>query len=112
MKRHKFENIPIFIVEDHNDVLLFIYRCLGSGRIPFTNNKIIHFDSHPDMTIPKYMPAEYVRNKEQLLDALSIENWMMPAAYAGILTIFITAFFLFLVANFCCCCVRSPVASK
>lgn len=71
------------MVEDHNDVLQFIYRCLGARRIPFTGNKIIHFDSHPDMTIPKNMPAEYIKDKDKLLDALSIENWLMPAAYAG-----------------------------
>lgn len=83
MKRRQFQKIPIFIVEDHNDVLLFIYRCLGSNHIRFTNNTIVHFDSHPDLTIPKHMPAEYVRNKDQLFGALSIENWLMPAAYAG-----------------------------
>ncbi|XP_055317045.1 UPF0489 protein C5orf22 [Sitodiplosis mosellana] len=78
-----FEKVPIFVVEDHNDVLQFVYRCLGARRIPFTSNKIIHFDSHPDMTIPKSMPAEFVRDKEKLLDTLSIENWLMPTAYAG-----------------------------
>lgn len=81
--RRPFEKIPIFVVEDHNDVLEFIYRCLGARRIPFYGNKIIHFDSHPDMTIPKYMPAEYCQDKVKLLDNLSIENWLMPTAYAG-----------------------------
>lgn len=81
--RRPFQQIPIFVVEDHNDVLQFIYRCLGAHRIPFTKNKIIHFDSHPDMTIPKYMPAEFVRDREKLLQSLSIENWLMPVAYAG-----------------------------
>lgn len=82
-KLRPFTKIPIFIVEDHNDVLEFIYRCLGSRRIPFKHNKIIHFDSHPDMTIPKHMPAEYVWNKTKLLESLSIENWLMPTVYAG-----------------------------
>lgn len=81
--RRPFQKIPIFVVEDHNDVLQFIYRCLGAHRIPFAQNKIIHFDSHPDMTIPKYMPAEFVRDREKLLQSLSIENWLMPVAYAG-----------------------------
>lgn len=119
-KRRRFEKIPIFIVEDHNDVLLFIYRCLGAQRIPFANNKIIHFDSHPDMTIPKYMPAEYVRNKEQLFEALSIENWLMPAAYAGIYSIHVCFFLTTKLIYFlpislrlvcvCVCCFCSPVA--
>lgn len=29
------------------------------------------------------MPAEFVHDKVKLLDALSIENWLMPMAYAG-----------------------------
>lgn len=78
-----FEKIPIFIVEDHNDVLQFIYRCLGARRLPLFANKIVHFDSHPDMVIPKNMPSSYVAQKDKLLEALSIENWLMPAAYAG-----------------------------
>lgn len=79
----KFPAIPIFIVENHNEVLEFIYRCLGSRHLPFKNNCIIHLDSHPDMTIPRNMPAEFVFDKEKLFEAVSIENWMMPAVYAG-----------------------------
>lgn len=78
-----FPNIPIFIVENHNEVLEFIYRCLGSRHLPFQNNKIIHFDSHPDMTISNKIPAQCVYEKEELLHAVSIENWIMPAVYAG-----------------------------
>lgn len=82
-KLRSFEKIPIFIVEDHNEVLEFVYRCLGSRHLPFHNNTMIHFDSHPDMTIPRTMPSEYVFNKEKLLDTLSIENWIMPTCFAG-----------------------------
>ncbi|KAJ6646031.1 UPF0489 protein C5orf22 like [Pseudolycoriella hygida] len=82
-KLRKFEKIPIFIVENHNEVLEFIYRCLGSRHLPFNKNVIIHFDSHPDMTVPRNMPSEFVFHKSKLLDAVSIENWMMPACFAG-----------------------------
>ncbi|XP_055631959.1 UPF0489 protein C5orf22 homolog [Toxorhynchites rutilus septentrionalis] len=78
-----FPKVPIFVVEDHHDVLTFLYRCLGSRHLPLRGNKIIHFDSHPDMCIPKHMPAEYVFNKEDLLDSISIENWLMPTVFAG-----------------------------
>lgn len=44
----------------------------------------IHLDSHPDMLIPKSMAAETVYDKEKLFDEISIENWMLPACYAGI----------------------------
>ncbi|XP_055534921.1 UPF0489 protein C5orf22 homolog [Wyeomyia smithii] len=78
-----FPKVPIFIVEDHHDVLTFLYRCLGSRHLPLHGNTIIHFDSHPDMCIPKHMPAGYVFNKEDLLDSISIENWLMPTVFAG-----------------------------
>lgn len=82
----KFDKIPIFIAEYHHDVLPFIFRCIGSKHLPFEGNTIIHLDSHPDMLIPKDMPAEKVFDKEQLYETISIENWLMPAAYGGQLT--------------------------
>lgn len=82
-KLKSFSKIPIFIAEYHNDVLPFIYRCIGSKHLPLEANTIIHLDSHPDMLIPKDMRAETVFVKDDLFDATSIENWLMPAAYAG-----------------------------
>uniref|UniRef100_A0A182JHL6 Misexpression suppressor of ras n=1 Tax=Anopheles atroparvus TaxID=41427 RepID=A0A182JHL6_ANOAO len=78
-----FDKVPIFIVEDHHEVLTFLYRCLGSKHLPLEGNRIVHFDSHPDMCIPKHMPATYVFNKDDLLDSISIENWLMPTVFAG-----------------------------
>ncbi|KAI4501748.1 hypothetical protein M0802_003083, partial [Mischocyttarus mexicanus] len=49
----------------------------------FFGNTIIHLDSHPDMLIPKFMSAENVWDKEKLFGDVSIENWIMPAVYAG-----------------------------
>lgn len=75
--------MPVHIVDDHNDALRYIYREIGSKHLPLYGNVMLHFDSHPDMSIPKDMPADYVYEKEQLFDSLSIENWILPAAYAG-----------------------------
>ncbi|XP_050074616.1 UPF0489 protein C5orf22 homolog [Anopheles maculipalpis] len=82
-KSRSFEKIPIFVVEDHHEVLTFLYRCFGSKHLPLQGNRIVHFDSHPDMCIPKHMPANYVFNKDDLLDSISIENWLMPTVFAG-----------------------------
>lgn len=79
----RFKRIPIFIVDYHNDVLEFIYRCLASRHLPLENNTLLHFDSHPDMVIPREIPASYAFDKETMLTELSIENWIMPACYAG-----------------------------
>lgn len=81
--RKYFKRIPIYAVESHNEVLPFIYRCLGSKHLPFEGNAFVHLDSHPDMLIPKTMLANTVWDKNQLFSEISIENWMLPAAYAG-----------------------------
>lgn len=71
------------MVEDHDEVLPFIYRCMGSKHLPFEGNTFVHLDSHPDMLIPKEMPADTVWDKNQLFSEISIENWILPAVYAG-----------------------------
>nr|XP_036226659.1 UPF0489 protein C5orf22 homolog isoform X2 [Bactrocera oleae] len=79
----KFQRIPIFIADYHNDVLEFIFRCLATRHLPLENNILIHFDSHPDMVISREIPASASFDKETMLAELSIENWIMPACYAG-----------------------------
>ena len=49
-----------------SQALPFIYRCMGSKHLPFEGNTFIHLDSHPDMLIPKEMPADTVWDKNQL----------------------------------------------
>lgn len=71
------------MVEYHNEVLPFIYRNIGSKHLPLQGITFIHFDSHPDMLIPKEMPADHVYDKNKLFDTVSIEDWMLPAAYGG-----------------------------
>ncbi|XP_074642428.1 UPF0489 protein C5orf22 homolog [Tubulanus polymorphus] len=79
----RFSALPVYVVDDHNEVLPFIYRCIGSKHLPMSGIKIIHFDAHPDLLIPAEYPADKVFNKDELFEVLSIENWIMPAVYAG-----------------------------
>ncbi|KAF5276548.1 hypothetical protein FQR65_LT03978 [Abscondita terminalis] len=81
IKQHS--RIPIYVAEYHNEVLPFIYRNMGSKHLPLEDLTFIHFDSHPDMLIPKEMSAETVYDKQKLFDSISIENWLMPGVYAG-----------------------------
>ncbi|XP_043266371.1 UPF0489 protein C5orf22 homolog [Venturia canescens] len=78
-----YKKTPIYVVEDHNEALPFIYRSVGSKHLPFEGNTFIHLDSHPDMLVPKNMAADTVWDKNQLFSEISIENWILPAAYAG-----------------------------
>ncbi|XP_069814238.1 UPF0489 protein C5orf22 homolog isoform X2 [Dendropsophus ebraccatus] len=79
----RYAELPVWVVEDHHDVLPFIYRAIGSKHLPASNISFIHFDSHPDLLIPVNMPADTVFDKEALFSELSIENWIMPVVYAG-----------------------------
>ncbi|XP_072024138.1 LOW QUALITY PROTEIN: UPF0489 protein C5orf22 homolog [Amphiura filiformis] len=78
-----YKNLPVWVVEDHNDVLQHIYHAIASRHLPFSGMTMLHFDSHPDLQIATDMDADIVFNKAQLLSELSIENWIMPALYAG-----------------------------
>ncbi|XP_072461593.1 UPF0489 protein C5orf22 homolog isoform X2 [Notamacropus eugenii] len=78
-----YPKLPVWVVEDHQEVLPFIYRAIGSKHLPANNITFVHFDSHPDLLIPVNMPADTVFDKEALFGELSIENWIMPVVYAG-----------------------------
>lgn len=81
-KLRKFMKIPVFIVENHNDALELILPALANRYLPFADNLMIHFDSHPDMCVPRQMPAKTIFERQTLLESLSIENWIVPMLYA------------------------------
>lgn len=80
-KDRKFTKIPVFVVENHNDALELILPALANRYLPFQDNLMIHFDSHPDCCVPRQMPAKYIEERQMMLESLSIENWIVPMMY-------------------------------
>lgn len=84
MKRSmRTKSTPVHIVENHNEALYFIDRSIGSKYLPLYDNTIIHLDAHPDMLIPIGFPADLAYERYELYRCISIENWLLPAAYTG-----------------------------
>ncbi len=80
--RHR---LRVHVEEDHNDVLLHILNGVGSKLLPLAGNAILHLDAHPDLLLPRSLTQEEASSKRTLIDAVSIENWIMPCAFLGII---------------------------
>jgi len=83
-KLRPLKDLPIFIEEDHHEVLPHIYKMIGAKHLPLEKNTLVHFDSHPDMLIPKDLSPEEAFDKFALFQKLSIENWIIPGAFVGV----------------------------
>lgn len=79
----KFSKLPVEICENHDAVLYPIHRAIASRHLPFNGITLLHFDSHPDLTIPVKLTADCVFDTDRLTEAISIADWILPAVYAG-----------------------------
>ncbi|OWR42370.1 putative Misexpression suppressor of ras [Danaus plexippus plexippus] len=79
----RFKKIPIYVVEEHNDALQFIYSAIGGNKLPVEGTTLLHLDAHPDMLIDRKLKGSEARSGRKLLPLLQIENWITPAAAAG-----------------------------
>jgi hypothetical protein len=71
--------------EDHCDILPFLNACVRAKLMPIEGVEMLHFDSHPDMSIPSAWPtSEWAQKQfpEQLMGSLSgISEFLVPLLY-------------------------------
>lgn len=79
----RYKKIPIYVVEEHNEALQFIYSAIGGKKLPLEGTTLVHLDAHPDMQIDRKLKGIEARSGRKLLPLLQIENWIVPAAAAG-----------------------------
>lgn len=79
----RFKKIPIYVVEEHNEALQFIYSAIGGKKLPVEGTTLLHLDAHPDMLIDRKLKGKEARSGRNLLPLLQIENWIVPAVAAG-----------------------------
>ncbi|KAL7636256.1 UNVERIFIED_CONTAM: hypothetical protein RMT77_013014 [Armadillidium vulgare] len=81
--RKKDARIPLHIVDYHNDALSFILRSIGSKKLNFNDNLLIHFDSHPDLLVEDQLKKSHIYDPEALYEKVNIETWVLPMVFAG-----------------------------
>jgi hypothetical protein len=60
MKRSREQGLPVFVVEDHWEVLQYVHKSIKQKRLPWSGFTMVHFDSHPDLMVTPTMAAEKV----------------------------------------------------
>lgn len=84
-------SIPCFIAEDHHEVLPFYFYLAKHKKISMASApSMIHFDSHPDLSMPKSSTNLWHSAHSLFYDVLitqgCIAEWLMPLLYSGVLS--------------------------
>ena len=84
--------VPVFVVEDHNDVTPLFFTLVRSKRIALGTTAMLHLDSHPDLSVPSAGegPSSWARLQSLYYDTLEaseggIAEWLVPLLYNGLL---------------------------
>eukprot|EP00794_Sanderia_malayensis_P018741 gene18741-20630_t len=80
-KSRMYSKLPVVICEWHHHILHHIHRAIGSRHLPENGLKMLHFDSHPDLTFPLDLAAESCFDRESLYDKIEIADWILPLVY-------------------------------
>jgi len=50
----------VYVVDDHDEALEAIHEAIREREAPMQNLAMVHFDAHPDLSVPRGLPASAV----------------------------------------------------
>ena len=82
------KELALCAVNDHDEALEAIHRAIRCKTLPFANLAMVHFDAHPDLSVPRSLPAASAYDPEALYQHLrntdgGISEWILPLAFTG-----------------------------
>jgi hypothetical protein len=77
----------IVVVDDHDEALEAIHQSIRSKKLSFDDILLVHFDAHPDLSVPRSLHADDVFKPQVLYSHLSntdggISEWIIPLVFA------------------------------
>lgn len=86
-RRKLSKGIACFVCNEHNEALLCFHVAIRRKLLSFSNNFLVHIDSHPDLMIPQnLLDADDVFDPQKLYQILEasqggIAEFIIPAVY-------------------------------
>ncbi|KAK6172461.1 hypothetical protein SNE40_016103 [Patella caerulea] len=89
--KHSSPVIPVYIVEEHHEVIPYWFKAAKEGKIPTRGNVLVHIDGHPDSVIPNFQEGLPIFHQPKTLLHLkqmmqSNDAFIMSSVYAGLIS--------------------------
>lgn len=82
--------IPTFVIEEHHEAFLVWHHAIANHLIPESDNCLLHFDEHSDMSMPRLnISADHMGKDQEAIqnftyNELNIANFILVAVYQGL----------------------------
>ncbi|XP_050415899.1 uncharacterized protein LOC126829811 [Patella vulgata] len=88
---HSSPIIPVYIVEEHHEVIPYWFKAAKEGKLPTRGNVLVHIDGHPDTVTPNFEEGLPIFNQPKTPRHLtqlmqSNDDFIMSSVYAGFIS--------------------------
>ncbi|KAK6172464.1 hypothetical protein SNE40_016105 [Patella caerulea] len=88
---HSSPTIPVYIVEEHHEVIPYWFKTAKEGKLPTRGNVLVHIDGHPDTVTPNFEQGLPIFNQPKTPRHLtqlmqSNDDFIMSSVYAGFIS--------------------------